>query len=147
MSILPPRPLCGSEQEALATLGRLCRDVAPFAVTMNGVESFLPATPTVYIRVETPAPLLALHDRLNIQALAFSEPWAYIPHLTVTKVTDDSRLPAALELARERWSAYRGSREAHIAGLTFVREGESPSHWVDLASVPLGGALASRSRG
>lgn len=145
MSILPPRPLCGPEEEALATLGRLCPELAPVSVTMDGVESFQPVTPTVYLRVETPAPLLDLHDRLNTGALAFTEQWPYVPHLTIVKLADESRLPAVVELARQRWSSYRGSREARVEALTFVREGQTPSHWKNLAPFPLGRALASRS--
>jgi len=147
MSILPPRPLRGSEEQALATLGRLCESVAPFAVSMDGVESFLPVTPTVYLRVETPSLMNALHDRLNTEALACTEQWPYVSHLTIVKLADESRVPGVLELARERWSAYRGSRQARVEELTFVREGETASHWMDLAPVPLGRALASRSRG
>jgi 2'-5' RNA ligase len=146
MSILPPRPLRGSEAQALATLGRLCESVAPFAVTVDGMESFLPVTPTVYLRVETPSLMNALHDRLNTEALACTEQWPYVSHLTIVKLADESRVPGVLELARERWRAYRGSRQAWVEELTFVREAPTASHWMDLAPVPLGRALASRPR-
>jgi 2'-5' RNA ligase len=146
MSILPPRTLRGSEEQALATLGRLCQSVAPFEVTLGGVGSFHPVTPTVYLSVETSSLMDALHDRLNTEALAYTEQWPYVSHLTIVKLEDESRVPAVLELARERWSAYRGSRQARVEELTFVREGATASHWMDLAPVPLGRALASKTR-
>ncbi len=145
VTILPPRLLHGSEEESRATLERLCAGVEPFEVAMNGVESFRPVTPTVYIRLEAAAPVHGLHDRLNAEALACNEQWPYIPHLTIVKLADESRLPAVLELARERWQSYRGLRHARVEQLTFVREGEH-NRWIDLAPVPLGTSLAkSRS--
>ena len=146
ITILPPRLLHGSESEALATLERLCGAIVPFQVTMDAVESFRPLTPTVYLRVGGATPVHELHDRLNTEALVCSEQWPYMPHLTIVKLADESRLPAVLELARERWSAYRGSRHARVEELTFVCEGESVGHWIDLAPVPLGRALASKPR-
>ena len=148
LTILPPRILAGPEAEALAALERLCGDVQPFEVGMDGVESFQPLTPTVYLRVDQEALRLhELHERLNTAALEFYEQWAYMPHLTIVKLADESRLPAALELARERWSAYRGPRRTRVEDVTFVREGERVDHWIDLAPVQLGRALASKPRG
>jgi 2'-5' RNA ligase len=141
LSILPPRPLQGSEQKALASLRQLCSSVAPFEVSLNEVESFRPLTPTVYLGVQDGAPMHTLHDRLNAGELACSEQWSYVPHLTIVKLADESRLPAVLELSRRRWAAYRGSRRARVAELTFVRERQG-NQWVDLAPVPLGGGTA-----
>ena len=146
VSILPPRLLHGSEQEALATLGRLCQGIAPFEVAMDAVESFRPITPTVYLRVEGAAPMHQLHDRLNTSALACSEQWPYIPHLTIVKLADATRLDEVFELARQRWQGYRGPRRVLLDQLTFVREGEN-NHWTDLAPVQLGRSLASKPRG
>lgn len=147
ITILPPRLLAGPEAEALATLERLCGDVQPFEVAMDGVESFQPLTSTIYLRVDQSVLRLhELHERLNTAALDFYEEWPYMPHLTIVKLADESRLPAALELARRRWNAYRGPRHVLVEELTFVREGERAGHWTDLAPVPLGRALASRSR-
>lgn len=148
ISILPPRLLAGPEAEALATLERLCGDVQPFEVGMDGVDSFQPLTSTIFLRVDQSALRLhELHARLNTAALDFYEEWPYMPHLTIVKLADEGRVPAALELARERWNAYRGSRRTLLEELTFVREGERASQWLDLAPVPLGRALASRPRG
>ena len=146
MSILPPRPLHGSEAQALATLGRLCENAAPFELTMDAVESFYPVTPTVYLRVENAAPMHQLHDRLNTAALACDEQWSYIPHLTIVKLADERRLGEVLELARRRWQDYRGPRRVRLEELAFVREEES-NQWTDLAPLQLGSSLASQPRG
>src|SRR5215472_9919574 len=55
LTILPPRPLHGSESSALRTLERICGDEEPFDVTLGAVETFIPVTPTVYIRVDAGA--------------------------------------------------------------------------------------------
>jgi hypothetical protein len=48
----------------------------------------------------------------------------------------------ALQIARERWRQYSGSRRVRLERLTFVRE-DALNCWVDLAPVPLGGSLVS----
>lgn len=147
ITILPPRILAGGEAEALAELERLCGDVPPFEVGMDGVESFQPLTPTIYLAVDQEALRLhELHERLNTAALDFYEEWPYMPHLTIVKLADESRIPPAMELARKRWSAYQGPRRTLVEELTFVREGECAGHWTDLAPVQLGRSLASKPR-
>ncbi|HEV2021256.1 MAG TPA: 2'-5' RNA ligase family protein [Terriglobales bacterium] len=148
ITILPPRILEGSEAEALATLARLCDEVQPFEVGLDVVESFQPVTATIYLRVgQAGQRLHQLHGRLNTEALSCSEQWSYMPHLTIVKLTDERRLPAVLELARQRWSAYRGPRSARVEELTFVRECKRPGQWADLAPVQLGRAFATPPRG
>src|ERR1700679_3254009 len=51
VALLPPRPLAGSEQQALEMLSEFCRSVVPFEVSMGDVETFIPVTPTVFLRV------------------------------------------------------------------------------------------------
>jgi 2'-5' RNA ligase len=143
ISILPPRPLLGTESEALQVLAAICGQAEPFEVTLGEVETFVPTTPTVYIRVAHAASrLLELHDQLNAQALAFAEEWPYIPHLTVVKMDTEEAANQALGMARGRWREYAGSRRILLDRLTFVRE-ESPNYWIDLAPVLLGGSLVS----
>jgi 2'-5' RNA ligase len=147
LTILPPRLLQGSEPRALAGLEKLCGPVAPFEVALDSVESFQPLTPTIYLRVQGAAPMHALHERLNTAELACSEQWFYVPHLTIVKLADESRLPAVLDLARQRWSSYRGPRSTRVEELTFVREGQPSGQWTDLAPVQLGHSLTSQPRG
>src|SRR5580704_11949279 len=133
ITILPPRPLSGSENEALQLLTEVCRTSTPFEVVMGDVETFIPVTPTVFLRVARGAyRMRELHDRLNRGGLQFNEPWPYMPHLTIVKGDTEEE-----EIARQRWSGYTGSRTVRIASLTFVKgNGE---RWVDLATVSLSG--------
>jgi 2'-5' RNA ligase len=143
LTFLPPRPLQGSESAALQVLEGICSQAEPFEVTLGDMESFVPTTPTVYIRVaHAAARLRELHDQLNTQALAFAEEWPYIPHVTIVKMASEVAAQKALTVARERWQQYSGSRRILLDQLTFVRE-DAQNFWVDLAPVPLGGSLVS----
>lgn len=144
LTILPPRRLQGTEQAALDILDRLCSEEQPFEVQLGEVETFIPVTPTVYIRVEGQATRMSeLHGHLNVGGLACKEDWPYIPHLTVVKMSSQEAAVNARQLARERWAAYRESRRITLERLTFVRE-DAENCWVDLAPVSLGRRLVSR---
>jgi 2'-5' RNA ligase len=144
LTILPPRPLQGTERAALQVLERICGAAEPFEVSLGGVATFLPNTPTVFIGVDGAAPRMCeLHSRLNTEALAFTEEWPYIPHLTIAKMGAEHAAQQAFETARERWSHYAGTRCILLEKLTFVRE-DAQHCWLDLAPVPLGRSLVSK---
>jgi len=144
LTILPPRALKGTEDSALQLLERICGEEEPFEVNLGGVETFIPVTPTVYIRVDGAASRMHdLHRRLNTDVLECREEWPYIPHLTIVKMTGEPLAQKAFSIARERWAKYTGSRRILLERLTFVREDEQ-NHWLDLAPVPLGRSLVSR---
>lgn len=144
LTFLPPRLLCGSESEALQMLATICSTVEPFEVTLGGMESFAPTTPTVYIGVAHGASRMEeLHQQLNQLTCAFCEEWPYVPHLTIAKMNSQPAAEQSLIIARERWRDFSGSRRILLAQLTFVRE-DAPNCWVDLAPVPFGGSLVSR---
>jgi 2'-5' RNA ligase len=143
ITFLPPRLLGGTEAAALQMLAGICSQAEPFEVTLGDMQSFVPTTPTVYIRVTSGAARLQeLHDQLNKQILAFVEEWPYIPHLTVVKMATEPMAERALRVARERWQQYSGSRRIRLDRLTFVRE-DAQNCWVDLAPVLLGGSLVT----
>ena len=143
LTLLPPRPLRGSENEALELLESLCGEEEPFEVTLGAVDTFIPLTPTVFIRVESPTGMCELHRKLNRDVLEFKEEWPYIPHLTIVKMNAEQQALAACAIARQRWDAYTGSRRILLERLTFVRE-DGQNCWVDLAPVLLGRRLVSR---
>ena len=141
VTILPPRRLQGGELSALETLEDICSQVEPFEVTLGDVETFVPVTPTVFIRVARCAHRMQeLHDRLNTRALASTEEWPYMPHLTIVKVSTEELAQKAYIFARDRWALFEGSRHIPLSELTFVREQEQ-NRWVDLAGIPLGRSL------
>jgi 2'-5' RNA ligase superfamily len=142
LSILPPRILQGSESEAVETVERVCRDVDPFQIVLGEVATFIPITPTVFIRVAHAAyRMRELHDLVNVGPLHGQEQWPYMPHLTIFRMDTNEQAARALEEARRRWENYSDSRRVLIDQLTFVREAGANS-WVDLAPIPLGGRLA-----
>ncbi len=154
ITILPPRllvdreplPEANKEARALEALAQLCRDVDPFEIVLGEVETFVPVTPTDFIRVAHGAyRLRELHDRLNTGILFSEEQWPYMPHLTVVKMGSEEQALAAFQTASQRWSDYTGSRRVSIEEVTFVREAENDT-WVDLAPVHLGRSMVSGGR-
>lgn len=144
LTILPPRLLQGSELSALETLEEICSHVEPFEITLGEAETFVPVTPTVFIRIEHGAERMhELHDRLNTRALRAQEEWPYMPHLTIVKLSTEELAHRAYVTARDRWAQFQGSRHVHVQELTFVRE-EDENRWMDLAGVPLGRSLVNR---
>jgi len=143
LTVLPPRRLQGTEEEARQVVESVCRQASPFEVVMGEVETFLPVTPTVFIRVAHAAyRLRELHDQLNNNALRAEEPWPYMPHLTIVKMADEKQAEQAYRLARDRWAEFAGSRRVPVQDLTFVRE-DKLNCWVDLAELHLGRRLVT----
>jgi len=137
LTILPPRPLQGSESSALQVLERICGLEEPFEVTLGNVETFVPVTPTVYIKVDGGAGRMSdLHSKLNTEALAFQEEWQYIPHVTIVKMTAEQPAQTAFQMARERWAQFSGSRRILRPGSLSA----CPNHALDS---PASGALST----
>jgi 2'-5' RNA ligase len=136
ITILPPRPLQGSEGSALECLVERCRPVLPFEVVMGDIESFVPTTPTVFIRVAHAAyKIRELHDLINAGPFAFNECLLFMPHLTVAKLENIEQARHVYDIARDRWDRYEGSHRARIEHLSFVRGNEA--RWTDIAPVTL----------
>ena len=137
ITILPPRQLRGTEKQAIEQLSEICRSAAPFEVTMGDVETFIPSTPTVFIRVAHGAyRIRELHEHLNQGALQCCEPWPYMPHLTIVKMDTVDEARKVVGLARPRWDCCEDSRRVRIDNITFVKG--SGERWIDLAKIPLG---------
>jgi 2'-5' RNA ligase len=145
LTILPPRELVGTEEEAVEFLEEACSRVIPFTVELGDVETFLPTTATVFIQVKRAAyRMRELHDELCCHGLGCAEIWPYIPHLTILKTEQDAEARAAYEIARKRWSEFTGRRDVLVEKLMFVKE--IGGHWQDVAPLPLGhGELSSKS--
>ena len=142
LSILPPRQLHGPESAALELVESVCGEVAPFEVEMGDVETFIPITATVFIRVAHAAyRMRELHDRLNTGPLHAKEQWPYMPHLTIFRMDEFDEAREVLEPAVQRWSDYSGPRRVRVDELFFVR-GSGDDRWADLAPIRLGQRLA-----
>ena len=137
VSVLPPRPLTGIESSALEMLETYCSRVDPFEIEMGDVETFVPTTPTVFIRVAHAGyRLRELHDLLNRDGLKFHEPLPYMPHLTIAKVSTLERAKEVFDISRQRWAEYTGPRRFRLEEVSFVRGRDH--QWRDLSSVSLG---------
>ncbi len=138
-TILPPRPLCGPEQQAVHLLAEAAKSIPRFEVTLGEVATFAPVTPTVFLRVARGAyRMRELRERLNRDALCFVEPWRYMPHLTIAKMDTIEQASKVLDIARQRWQAYTGPRSVTIESLSLVKG--SGERWVDIAKLQLGEA-------
>ena len=145
VTLLPPRFLHGPESDALAMMEKVCQDVEPFEVSLGEVETFIPVTPTVFIRVAHAAyRMRELHDRLNVNGLECREQWPYFPHLTIIKMGAEDQAQEAYRVARTRWADFDDTRCIEIRDLTFVRE-QAQNRWEDIAAIPLGQRLAKIS--
>ena len=146
VTVLPPRQLQGSESNAVETLSDICGRVEPFEVSLGEMETFIPATPTVFIRVCHAAQRLReLHDQFNVGGLETKEEWPYMPHMTIIKVASEEQAQKAYLTARKKWDCFCEPRTIQIQRLTFVRE-ERDHCWLDLATLPLGPQLVSTHR-
>lgn len=144
VTVLPPRVLNGGEAAAMSAVTDICRQVEPFEMSLGEVETFIPVTPTVFIRVVNAYQVRELHDQLRTaKPLGVEEEWPYLPHLTIIKMNDEAQAQEAYLLARHRWAEYDASRYIHVRELTFVREQEDHS-WVDVGAVPLTGVATHR---
>ena len=143
LTILPPRILSGSESDAVQLLEEACGKEEPFEVTLGNVDTFIPVTPTVFIRVDTPEGMNELHAKLNKEVLACKEDWPYTPHLTIAKLSSEQAAREAFEICKKRWQEYPGSRRVLLEKLSFVRE-DAQNCWSDVAPIQLGRSLVSR---
>jgi 2'-5' RNA ligase len=145
ITILPPRPLAGTEQQAMDLLNEVCGRIAPFEIRLGDVENFMPRTPTVFIRVAYGAyRMRELHDAVDKWPLQHVEPLPYMPHLTVAKLENDEQAEKVYQAAARMWSEYAKAPVVRIETLTFVRGREFT--WEDVAPIVLGQKLVETSR-
>lgn len=138
ITVLPPRCLRGSDQQAREQVELVCHNANPFVIEMGEVETFMPITPTIFIRVAHAAyRMRELHDQMNRASLWAEESWPYMPHLTIAKLDTMEAAQQAENMARERWRTFNGTRRVVIEELTFVREA-AEERWTDLAPILLG---------
>jgi hypothetical protein len=136
VSVLPPRPLPVAPEAAIEEARRIVGGFAPFDVELGQIDRF-DLTDVIYIGLESGAEQLRqMHDSLNRGALAFSEPFAYHPHVTLAQAIEGSRVEALHDLATRRWREFRGPRRFRAESAVFVRNTRG-NLWVDLADGPL----------
>jgi 2'-5' RNA ligase len=141
VSVLPPRSLAVGWEEASARVRSILEGWAPFDVELDGICVF-PVTDVIYIEVGAgAAELHRMHAAMNADPLAFQEPFPYYPHVTLAQEIPHQHLPELGELARRRWSEFRGLRSFRVERAVFVQNTLSDT-WIDLAEYALGTVVA-----
>lgn len=141
VSLLPPRPLSVDWHEAREQARELLEAVEPFDIELKDVAIF-PITEVVYLEVGAGSPELRhLHDAMNSRALAFQEPFAYHPHVTIAQELPRGAVAMARELAERRWQEFGGQRRFRAEHAVLVQNTLS-NFWIDLATFSLGAVPA-----
>jgi len=137
VSLLPPRPLAGEWRLAWAEVCRTLQPRAAFDVELTGIRMF-PVTDVIYLDVGAGArELREIHTAMNSNSLAFQEPFAYHPHVTLAQDLSHRDVAEALQLAERRWGEFRGPRSFHAERAVFVKNTIS-DRWLDLAEYRFG---------
>jgi 2'-5' RNA ligase len=142
VTILPPRPLESSPEEAWQELQQGLQDFQPFRVELGEIAVF-PSFQAVYVSIESGRrELERMHAALNTGRLAYDEPFEYYPHLTLVQELGPQELAAAMELAAQRWREFPYSRGFTIDQVAFVQN-RLDNRWTDLAAVDLASHVTS----
>ncbi len=137
VSVLPPRPLSVESVIAGDQVHECAAGWLPFEITLGEICIF-PVTNVIYIELAQGAPeMYRMHDAMNMRALAFQEPFAYHPHITVAQELAEADVAAAAERAKELWANYKGPRTFRAERTAFVQN-TLVNCWIDLAEYSLG---------
>jgi 2'-5' RNA ligase len=141
VSVLPPRVIRDGWRAASEQARRLTAALAPFDVELTTIQVFS-RTDVIFIEIGDGAQkLYDLHDAMNRDHLAFDEPYAYHPHITLAQEIPHDLVGECTELARRRWEEYEGSRVFRAERAMFVQN-TVDNCWVDLAEYSLGAVPA-----
>lgn len=136
LSILPPRSLVATPEEAERHVQHLARHTQPFVISLGGVCVF-EKTSVIYVEVQSgQVQLESLHSRSSSGALAFDEPYPFHPHVTLAQNFGVDQLAERRQLTEARWADYRGPREFLLDRVVFVQN-TLTNCWLDLRSFPL----------
>jgi 2'-5' RNA ligase len=137
VSVLPPRPLAVDCQVASEQVRACAESRPPFDLTLERVRIF-PVTNVIYIELgEGATEMFHMHDAMNSGALAFDEPFAYHPHITLAQEIPPGEVGNVNRLAHELWDAYTGPRTFRAERTAFVQN-TLGNCWIDLAEFSLG---------
>ena len=137
VTILPPRPLCTSSEEAWTTIRRLIPHFAPFEVELAQVEIF-PKSDVIYLGVGGGSDeLKRMHDALDIDGMRFDELYQYHPHVTLAQDLQHDVVSEMADLARARWAEFRFDRNFRVEKAVFVQNTDC-NDWLDLGECTLG---------
>lgn len=137
VSVLPPRPLAVSCEEAADKVRTLIEGAPPFSVELTDIEIFR-MTNVIYLEIgHGERELRDMHRAMNGGPLAFDEPFTYHPHVTLAQEHPIEAVAEMRELATRRWREYRGPRTFPADHAVFVQN-TLGNCWIDLAEYRFG---------
>ncbi|MCC6264173.1 MAG: 2'-5' RNA ligase family protein [Bryobacterales bacterium] len=143
VTLLPPRHLNGTVEEAIETLSVQTRTIAPFELQITDIEIFN-ATSVIFANIGLGRDrLLELHKQLNIGALRYEERFPFHPHVTLAIDTEHEDISELADEARRRWSEYGRSRRFLVENFNFVHN-VAVNDWEELAVYDLVGNAHSK---
>lgn len=141
VTVLPPRPLVSSSDEAWREVVDGLHDFEPIRVELGRVEIF-PVTQVLYLSIHAGFnELKQLHQALNKGRLNFAEPFSYHPHVTLAQDVDPDQVAAAAESAAARWREFTKARTFTVDHLMFVQN-TLENRWTDLHGCTLSTKVA-----
>ena len=143
VTLLPPRHLNGSVEQALEVLSAQSRTIAPFELQITDIEIFN-VTSVIYANIGLGRErLLELHKQLNIGALHYRERFAFHPHVTVAIDTEHEDITELADEARRRWWEYSHSRRFTVESFNLVHN-VAMKDWEEIAVYDLVGTAHSK---
>lgn len=143
ITVLPPRPITGTAEDAWKELEPQLHDFPPLVVELDDVQVFQQSQ-VIYVAVKTGyAELDQMHRSLNHGPVAFTEPFPYHPHITLAQELLSEAVPAAVDLAARLWAESMSPRSFLLDQLTFVQN-TLDHRWIDLAAADLKGQIISK---
>src|SRR5258708_21868796 len=139
VTILPPRPISSSPEDAWKVIRGVAPELSPFEVELAGVEVF-PVSDVIYIKLSAGmAELRRMHAALNMSGLCFQEAFSYHPHVTLAQDLKPDELDELVSVARARWAEFSFPTKFRVEKIVFLRTTRR-NEWLDLADCRLGNA-------
>jgi 2'-5' RNA ligase len=137
VSVLPPRPLAVEYSVAADQVHGCAASWMPFDITLGDIRIF-PVTNVIYIELaKAEDEMYRMHAAMNSKALAFNEPFAYHPHITVAQELAAGDVAAVASRGKELWAGYTGPRTFRAERTAFVQN-TLVNCWIDLAEFYFG---------
>ena len=137
VSVLPPRPIAVDWTVAGEQVRECAGEWTPFEISLESIRMF-PVTNVVFIELGKGSDeMFKIHEAMNSRSLAFNEPFAYHPHITLAQEIPQERAEYVNHRARELWDAWSGPRVFRAERAAFVQN-TLGNLWIDLAEYSLG---------
>jgi 2'-5' RNA ligase len=136
VSVLPPRPLAASVDQAEEFFRYVMSPFGSFTLGMQDIDTF-DETVVVFLSIgRGDREVRRIHAELNRGPLYFTEPYPFHPHVTLAQGIQREQLGDMREAASRRWDESRLGNTAVIERATFVQNTVS-NCWLDLADCDL----------